>query len=222
MADGKKGEDPTPKSGQLIRGGASGPPAPRAKHRTIDRLLNMLSIWPFRNRSFLKSLETAQEVIDKQNKLEDTVIKHAHTRGRLNDLEITLAQDHLQRQREFIEERSRVSNVLNDSMLEQELVEKKNKLKKGDVEIEEMEQQKKRLKLERKLRDLSPPPPAPEPSKKKRVTDPIYSKVKAGIKQAKVEERSTKVIDESGLSEEKKKNLRKELRIAAETQKEEK
>jgi hypothetical protein len=62
----------------------------------------MLSIWPFRNKAFVRSLETAQEVVEKQNRLEETIIQHGRTRGRLNDLKLTLAQDRLQRRREFI------------------------------------------------------------------------------------------------------------------------
>jgi hypothetical protein len=166
MTDENSAEDPA-QSGELIRRGAPPTPAPRtAKHRTIDRLLSMLSIWPFRNKAFAKSLETAQEVMEKQTKLEETMIQHGRTRGRLNDLEITLAQDRLQRRREFIEERSRLSTALNDSMLEGEMIDQKNKLKKGEVrmqqeeqEIQRMDQQKRKLKVKKELEDLQKPPP---------------------------------------------------------------
>jgi hypothetical protein len=94
MADDTNTRDPAAESGELIPRGTPLPPR-TAKGRTIDRLLSKLSIWPFRNRLFTKSLETAQEVIEKQTKLEETVIQHGRTRGRLNDLEITLTQDRL-------------------------------------------------------------------------------------------------------------------------------
>jgi hypothetical protein len=176
MTDENSAEDPA-QSGELIRRGAPPTPAPRtAKHRTIDRLLSMLSIWPFRNKAFAKSLETAQEVMEKQTKLEETMIQHGRTRGRLNDLEITLAQDRLQRRREFIEERSRLSTVLNDSMLEGEMMDQKNKLKKGEVrmqqeeqEIQQLAQKKRKLQAKKELEDLQKPPPEPaaQPDKRK-------------------------------------------------------
>jgi hypothetical protein len=81
MADENNAEDPA-QSGELIRRGAPPTPAPRtAKHRTIDRLLSMLSIWPFRNKAFAKSLETAQEVMEKQTKLEETILLDMVKRG---------------------------------------------------------------------------------------------------------------------------------------------
>jgi hypothetical protein len=117
-----------PQSGQLIGPKPPLPPAARtAKVRTIDRLLSMLSIWPFRNRAFAESLETATKVIKKQPELEETIITHGRTRGRLNDLEITLAQDRLQRRREFIEEQGKFSAAFNDSMLDGEMMKRKNK-----------------------------------------------------------------------------------------------
>jgi hypothetical protein len=67
MADDEKDEDPKPK-GELMRREPPLPLAARtAKHRTIDRLLSLISIWPFRNRRFAESLETATNVIKKQS-----------------------------------------------------------------------------------------------------------------------------------------------------------
>jgi hypothetical protein len=145
-------------------------PARTAKHRTIDRLLSMLSIWPFRNKAYVRSLETAREVEENQNKLENAIIDHGRTRGRLNDLEITLAQDRLERRRLFTEEQRRSSTALNDSMLDGELVEQKNKLKKGEVKMQEeeqwiqrMEQQTRKIKAKRELEEVKKPQPPPAP-----------------------------------------------------------
>jgi len=166
MADDNRGENPEPESGDIIRRGEPLPPARArtAKERTLGRLLSMLSIWPFRNKAFAKSLETAQEVVEKQNKLEETIIQHGRTRGRLNDLELTLAQDRLQRRREFIEERSRASTALNDFMLEGEMVKKKNKMKKDELTIQEIDQKKRLLKAKKELEELQRPPPPPPPA----------------------------------------------------------
>lgn len=173
MADDNNAEDAAERSGELIRREEPPTPGPprTAKGRTIDRLLSKLSIWPFRNRLFTKSLETAQEVLEKQTKLEETIIQHGRTRGRLNDLEITLAQDRLQRRREFIEERSRLSTALNESMLEGEMIDQKNKLRKGEVkmqqeeqQIQKMEQEMRKLRVKKELEELKKPPaPPPEP-----------------------------------------------------------
>jgi hypothetical protein len=169
MADDKKHEDPAIKSGEVIRT----PPLPlgparTTKGRTLDRLLSMLSIWPFRNRAFAESLDTATKVIEKRTELEETIIKHGRTRGRLNDLEITLAQDRLQRRREFIEERGKFSVALNDSVLDGELMERRNKMKKEDLTIEEIEQKTRKAKAKKDFEDFTkPPPPPPEPPKKK-------------------------------------------------------
>jgi hypothetical protein len=165
MADDNRGGNPEPESGDLIRRGEPLPPAPArtAKERTLGRLLSMLSIWPFRNKAFAKSLETAQEVVEKQNKLEETIIQHGRTRGRLNDLELTLAQDRLQRQREFLEEQNRLSATLNDTMLEGDMMKKKNKMKKGELTIQEIEQKKRLLQAKKELEVLQQPPPPPPP-----------------------------------------------------------
>jgi hypothetical protein len=152
-----RGGKPPPSGGALIGGGAPTPPAPArtAKDSTIDRLLSMLSIWPFRNKGFVRSLETAQEVVEKQNKLEETIIQHGRTRERLNDLEITLAQDRLQRRREFIEEREKFSAALNASMLDGELMERKNKMKKEELTIEEIELKTRKAKAQKDLEELN-------------------------------------------------------------------
>lgn len=127
----------------------------------------MLSIWPFRNRAFTESIETATKVIEKQTELEETIIKHGRTRGRLNDLEITLAQDRLQRRREFIEEQGKFSAALNASMLDGELMERRNKMKKEDLTIEEIEQKTRKAKAKKDLEELTKPvAPPPEPAKK--------------------------------------------------------
>jgi hypothetical protein len=167
MPDNTKGKD-TPKTGELMPQGAGGvpAPAPRAKNRTVERLLSMLSIWPFRNRAFLKSLETAQEVIEKQNKLEETIIQHAHTRDRLNDLEITLAQGRYERRRMLLEEQQRYSEASNASKLQQEMRDQHNKLKRQALTIEQMEQDKRKLQLKKELEELSKPPSEPPKPKK--------------------------------------------------------
>jgi hypothetical protein len=169
MAKNRGGTLP-PSGGALIGGRAPTPPAPArtAKGRTIDRLLSMLSIWPFRNKAFVRSLETAQEVVEKQNKLEETIIQHGRTRERLNDLEITIAQDRLQRRREFIEERDRFSASLNDSMLDGELMERRNKKKKKELTIEEIELKTRKARAKKEFEDFTKPvaPPPPEPGKK--------------------------------------------------------
>jgi ATP-dependent Lon protease len=167
MPDDTKGKD-TPKTGELMPQGAGGPPAPapRAKNRTVERLLSMLSIWPFRNRAFLKSLETAQEVIEKQNKLEETIIQHAHTRDRLSDLEITLAQGRYERRRALLEEQQRYSEASNASKLQQEMRDQHNKLKRQALTIEQMEQDKRELQLKKELEELSKPPSEPPKPKK--------------------------------------------------------
>lgn len=169
MADDKKDEDPATKSGEVIRR----PPLPlgparTTKVRTLDRLLSMLSIWPFRNRAFAESLDTATKVIEKQNELEETIIKHGRTRGRLNDLEITLAQDRLQRRREFTEEQGKFSAALNNSMLDGELMDRRNKIKKEDLTIEEIEQKTRKAKAKKEFEDFTKPvaPPPSEPKKK--------------------------------------------------------
>jgi hypothetical protein len=126
----------------------------------------MLSIWPFRNRAFLKSLETAQEVIEKQNKLEQTIIQHAHTRDRLNDLAITLAQGRYERRRALLEEQQRYSEASNASKLQQEMRDQHNKLKRQALTIEQMEQDKRALQLKKELEELSKPPSEPPKPKK--------------------------------------------------------
>jgi ATP-dependent Lon protease len=167
MPDDTKGKD-TPKTGELMPQGAGDlpAPAPRAKNRTVHRLLSMLSIWPFRNRAFLKSLETAQEVIEKQNKLEETIIQHAHTRDRLSDLEITLAQGRYERRRALLEEQQRYSEASNASKLQQEMMDQHNKLRRQALAIEQMEQNKRALQLKKELEELSKPPPEPQKPKK--------------------------------------------------------
>jgi hypothetical protein len=167
MPDNTKGKD-TPKTGELMPQGAGDLPvrAPRAKNRTVERLLSMLSIWPFRNRAFLKSLETAQEVIEKQNKLEETIIQHAHTRDRLSDLEITLAQGRYERRRALLEEQQRYSEASNASKLQQEMRDQHNKLKRQALTIEQMEQDKRALQLKKELEELSKPPTEPPKPKK--------------------------------------------------------
>jgi hypothetical protein len=173
MADENNAED-----GELIQRGEAPPPAPArtAKHRTVDWLLSRLSRWPFSNRLYVKSLKTAQEVIQERTKLEEAIIGHGRTRGRLNDLGLTLEQEHLQRRREFLEEQNRLSTTLNESILEGEMMDQKNKLKKGEVkmqqeeqEIQRMDQQKRKLKVKRELEDLQKPPPEPaaQPNKRK-------------------------------------------------------
>jgi len=154
MPNNTKGKD-RPKTGELMPQGAGDLPAraPRAKNRTVHRLLSMLSIWPFRNRAFLKSLETAQEVIEKQNKLEETIIQHAHTRDRLSDLEITLAQGRYERRRALLEEQQRYSEASNASKLQQEMMDQYNKLKRQALTIEQMEQDKRALQLKKELEE---------------------------------------------------------------------
>jgi hypothetical protein len=128
----------------------------------------MLSIWPFRNKAFVRSLETAQEVVEKQNKLEETIIQHGRPRGRLYDLGLTLEQDRLQRRREFIEEREQFSAALNDSMLAGEMLDEKNKVEKEKVRVARMKLEKEKAQLQKDIDDLKPPPPPPpEPLKKK-------------------------------------------------------
>jgi hypothetical protein len=79
MTDENNAED-----GELIRRGEAPFPAPArtAKHRTVDWLLSRLSRWPFSNRLYVKSLKTAQEVIQERTKLEEAIIGHGRTRGR--------------------------------------------------------------------------------------------------------------------------------------------
>jgi hypothetical protein len=126
----------------------------------------MLSIWPFRNRAFLKSLETVQEVTEKQNKLEETIIQHAHTRDRLHDLEITLAQGRYERRRALLEEQQRYSEASNASKLQQEMMDQHNKLKRQALTIEQMEQDKRALQLKKDLEELSKSPSEPPKHKK--------------------------------------------------------
>lgn len=182
MADDKKDEDPATKSGEVIRRGE--PPLPLAtrtgRQRTLDRLLSMLSVWPFRNRAFTQSIETATKVIEKQNELEETIIKHGRTRGRLNDLGITLAQDRLQRRREFIEERGKFSAALNDSMLDGEFMKRRNKMKKEDLTIEEIEQKTRKAKAQKEFEEFTKPVAPPlEPEPKKKTTRGRSPKMKA-------------------------------------------
>jgi hypothetical protein len=176
MTDENSAEDPA-QSGELIRRGAPPTPAPRtAKHRTIDRLLSMLSIWPFRNKAFARSLETAQEVMEKQTKLEETIVGHGKTRGKLLDLETILTQDHLQRRRELLEEQRRLSVVVNETMLDGEMMEQKNKMQMEELKrqereqrLERMEQEKREMLLVKELEELRKPPPEPaaQPDKRK-------------------------------------------------------
>jgi hypothetical protein len=177
MADDEKDDDPEPK-GELMR---REPPLPLAartgQQRTIDWLLSRLSRWPFRNRGYAESLKTAREVIEEQTRLEETIVGHGKTRGKLNDLETILAQDRLQRKRELLEEQRRLSAVLNETMLEGEMQDDKNELKMEEVKrqqkeqrIQRMEQEKRELLLVKELEELRKPPPAPEPPPKKKMT----------------------------------------------------
>lgn len=165
MTDENNAADTAAESGELIRRGEAPPPAPArtAKHRTVDWLLSRLSRWPFSNRLYVKSLKTAQEVIQERTKLEEAIIGHGRTRGRLNDLGLTLEQEHLQRLREFFEEEKRFTEVINDSKVELEMMKKKNKMKKEELTIEEIEQKKRLLKAKKELEELQQPPPPPPP-----------------------------------------------------------
>jgi hypothetical protein len=175
MADDKKDEDPALKRGEVIRRGE--PPLPLAtrtgQQRTLDWLLSRLSRWPFSNRAYVQSLKTAQEVIGEQTKLEETIIGHGKTRAKLNDLGTIIAQDKLQRRREFLEEQRRLSAVLNETMLDGEMVDQKNKLQMEELKrqqreqrIQRMEQEKREVLLVKELEELKKPPD-PEPPKKK-------------------------------------------------------
>lgn len=221
--DDKERKGGAPKTGKLILKGAPLPPARvTGEHRTLYRLFARLSTLPFFNRKYVKSLKTAKEVYDAKSDLGEAIGRHQEIRERLKDFGTVLERGREERSRQLFEEREGRRAAENTHNLGRKMQEEQNRQKEKALKIGGMKQEKEEIELQKELDELKKPPPAPEPSKKKRVADPIYSKVKAGIKQAKVEERSTKVIDESGLSEEKKKNLRKELRIAAETQKEEK
>jgi hypothetical protein len=143
MADDDEREDPAPKSGQLM---PPGPPLPLAartgQQRTVDWLLSRLSRWPFKNRAYIQSLKTAQEVIGERTKLGETIIGHAKTRAKLNDLGTIIAQDKSQRQREFLEEQRQMSAVLNEAMLDGEMVDERNKVEKMKLEKEKARLQK--------------------------------------------------------------------------------
>jgi hypothetical protein len=196
-------------SGELIPKGAP-LPARTAKGRTLDRLLSMLSIWPFRNRAFTESIETATKVIEKQTELEETIVKHGRTRGRLNDLKITLAQDRLQRRREFIEERGKFSAALNDSMLDGELMKRKNKMKKEDLTIEEIEQKTRKARAKKEFEEFTKPvaPPPSEPAKK--TTRGRSPKQKArDDAQKRYERESARIEKDKKLSAEAKADLKK-------------
>lgn len=166
MADDER-EDPATKSGELMRKEVPLPLAARTgKERTMHWLLSRISRWPFRNRGYVESLKTAREVIEEQTKLEETIVGHGKTRGKLMDLETILIQDRLQRRSELLEEQRRLSAVVNETMLEGEMVDAKNRLKKREVKIQDMELEMKERRLKKEMDDFNKPPPAPEPAKK--------------------------------------------------------
>lgn len=179
MFKGKKMLGTTPGGGKLMREKTDDHvPVPfTAKEKTIQRLLSMLSMWPFRNKSFVKSLETAQEVIEKQTKLEEVIIRHGRTRGQLNDLDLILERDRDQRRRELLDERNR----LNDALFEHEASAEKYQIYKNkkaaelkgsqyELEKKELEYQKDLLRLKKEVALLAE---AEQPVKKRRT--PISS-----------------------------------------------
>jgi hypothetical protein len=173
MADDKKDEDPPPKSGQVIRGGAPLPlTVGTGEQRTVDWLLSRLSRWPFNNRLYAKSLKAAKEVLEARKELGKTYIEHEEIRDDVRDLPTTIAQRRLKRLREYFEEERRFTAVLNDSRVDLKVMDDKNELQMEEIkrqqkeqQIQRMEQEKRELLLAKELEELRKPPP--EPLKKK-------------------------------------------------------
>lgn len=163
MTDDNNAEDPAERSGEVIRVGEAPAPEP-VRTGTIGWLFFRLSRWPFRNRRYVQSLKTAQEVLEARKQLGKTYIEHEEISGQVRDLPITIGKHRLQRLREYFEEERRLTTELNDTVVEGKTRDQKNKLKHGEVEIQQMEQEMRTLRVKKELDELkNPPPPAPAP-----------------------------------------------------------
>lgn len=162
MTEENNAEDPAERSGEVLRGGA---PAPvPVQTGTIGWLFSRLSRWPFRNRRYLQSMKTAQEVLEARKQLGKTYIEHEEISGQVQDLPITIGKQRMQRIREYCAEERQLITEVNDSVVEGKMREEKNKLKQRDVELQQIEQEKKLLRARKELEELQNPPQPPPPS----------------------------------------------------------
>lgn len=189
MTDDNNAQDPAERSGEVIRVGEA-PASVPVQTGTIGWLFSRLSRWPFRNRRYLRSLKTAQEVLEARKQLRKTYIEHEEIRGQVQDLPITIGKQRLQRIREYFAEERQLTTELNDTVVEGKTRDEKNKLKQGEVkrqqteqEIQQMEQEMRQLRARKQLDELqNPPPPAPPPEDKKKLLERAYARRDRAIK----------------------------------------
>jgi hypothetical protein len=186
MAEENNAEDPAKRSGEFIRAGEAPAPAP-VRTGTIGWLLSRLSRFPFYNRKYVRSLKTAQEVLEARKELGKTYIEHEEIIGQVHDLPITVGKQRFKRLREYFEEERLLTTEVNDAVVEGKTREAKNKLKHGEVEIQEMEQEKRKLRVRKELEELqNPPPPPPGPggaqSEKMKRREDAHKRYESAIK----------------------------------------
>jgi hypothetical protein len=137
-----------------------------------------LSRWPFRNRRYLRSLKTAQEVLEAQKQLRKTYHEHEEIRGQVQDLPITIGKQRMQRIREYFAEERQLIREVSDSVEE-------GKMRKGETELRQIEQEKKLLRARKERDELQNPPPAsapPQPEDKIKLLERAYAKRDSAIK----------------------------------------
>jgi hypothetical protein len=177
MANNSRGGNPPPSSGEVIlRGERPSPmPAQTGKSGAIGWLLSRVSRSPFNNRLYVKSLKAANEVLEAQQQLRKTYLEHEEIREQVEDLPTTIAHRRLQRLREFFGEERRFTEVINHFKVELEMMGKKNKMRKDELTIQEIEQKKRLRQAKKELEELqkppSPPPPAPPPVDKQKLRE---------------------------------------------------
>jgi hypothetical protein len=183
MTDENNAEDPPEKRGEILRGGAPAPEPVRTG--TIAWLFSRLSRLSFRNRGYVRKLKTAQEVLEARKQLGKTYIEHEEVSGQVRDLPLTIEKQRFQRLREYFAEERQLTTELNDSVMEGKTRDKKNKLKQGEIEIQEIEQEKKLLRAKKERDELKNPPPAsaaPPPVDKMKLRERAYAKRDKTIK----------------------------------------
>jgi hypothetical protein len=104
MTDENNAEDALKKRGEILRAGA--PPPEPVRTGTIAWLFSRLSRLPFRNRRYVRSLKTAQDVLEARKQLGKTYIEHEEISGQVRDLPLTIEKQRFQRLREYFIKRS--------------------------------------------------------------------------------------------------------------------